>query len=66
MIKNFRADRTTRIWKETLDNIDKCRERVARETGEILPRTVILDRWAKSDIVKELTINDSKKRRGLL
>lgn len=66
MIGKTKQIRTQKIWKETLDNIDKCRSNIAKQTGEIIPRTVLLDRWAKSAIVNELTINDSKKRRSIL
>lgn len=66
MIGKTRMIRTQKLWKDTLDNIDKFRVTIAKETNELIPRTELIDRIFRSDKVREMTINDAKRRKGIL
>lgn len=57
---------TTKVWKDTLINIDKIREAIKKDTGQNPPRTEIIDAWSRSEQVRARTLNYYKKRCGLL
>lgn len=58
--------RQQKLWKNTLDNIDKFRLEIAKQTNEVLPRTILIDRVFQSQRVLEMALNDAKRRKGLL
>lgn len=66
MIGKTRNIRTQKIWQDTLVKIDEIREAIKKDTGNVPPRTEILDAWAKSERVRLQTLNYYRKRCGLL